>query len=125
MRDSGAKWWIALAKQAVTYTWLKRPARWGHLHGSSFPPRRRRLDKKAILFAAWQRADFYGEVMGSRSSEAGIQENSTLCIELSRQVDTASDYAGKIKSLAMTLLQVATDQADYDESWSGGVKRAV
>lgn len=119
---------IALAKQAVTYTWLSDWHAGGHLHDLAFRRAVVSLDKKAILFAAWQRADFYGGAYGGAVlPKQEFKRLLTLCIELSRQVDTASDYAGKIKSLAMTLLQVATDQADYDEvmEWRGEARRMM
>ena len=115
---------IALAKQATTYIWLGDWRAGGHLHDLAFRRAVASQDKHAMAFAAWQRADLFGGVVLPKQD---FKQLLKLCIELSRQVDTARDYARKIKSAAKTLLSVATEQSDYDEvmEWRREARRMM
>jgi hypothetical protein len=112
-RDAGlsAEVAIALAKQAVTYIWLSDWHAGMHLHDLAFRRGLASQDKSAMLFVAWQRADLFSVVLPREAFKSLLR----LCIELSRQVDTARGYAHKVKSIAKTLLSVATQPGDYDE----------
>ena len=115
---------IALAKQVVTYIWLSDWHAGGHLHNLAFRRALASQDKQALLFAAWQRADLYGGVVLPKQD---VKRLLKLCVELSRQVDSARDYAHKIKSVAKVLLAMATEQGDYDEvmEWRSEARRMM